>query len=129
MKYVIDAYAWIEYLIGSKAGEKVKAIVENEKNEIFTSSLTIAELISKIKRERKNSDVVYSCIVTLSRIYPITAELSKLAGELHAQLRKRIKDFRLADSFVLATAKVLKAKIVSGDEHFKNLKNVIFIKA
>jgi hypothetical protein len=25
MKYVIDAYAWIEYLIGSKAGEKVKA--------------------------------------------------------------------------------------------------------
>jgi predicted nucleic acid-binding protein len=44
-------------------------------------------------------------------------------------LRKRIKDFGPADSFVLATAKVLKAKIVSGDEHFKNLKNVIFIKA
>jgi hypothetical protein len=57
---------------------------------------------------------VYSCIVTLSRIYPVTAELSKLALA-YAQLRKRIKDFGLADSFVLATAKVLKAKIVSGD--------------
>ena len=28
LKYVIDSYAWIECFMGSKAGEKVKPIIE-----------------------------------------------------------------------------------------------------
>ena len=46
-KHVIDAYAWIEYLIGSKAGEKVKSILEDAANETYTCAVTVAEVVSK----------------------------------------------------------------------------------
>ena len=39
-----------------------------------------------------------------------------------------MKDFGLADAYVLATAKMLKAKVLTGDAHFKNMKNLALIK-
>jgi predicted nucleic acid-binding protein len=43
-------------------------------------------------------------------------------------MRKNSKDFGLADAYVLATARKLKAKILTGDEHFKPVKEAIMIK-
>ncbi|OGJ19968.1 hypothetical protein A3K73_03345 [Candidatus Pacearchaeota archaeon RBG_13_36_9] len=127
MKYVIDSWAWIEYLIGSDYGEKVKEIVENKENEVFTCILSIAEIMSMTKRENKDSDSAYNSIVSLSKIYHIDNELSKNAGLLHAEIKKEIKDFGLIDAFILITARELKAKILTGDKHFKNFKEAIFI--
>ena len=49
------------------------------------------------------------------------------AGLLHAEMRKRIKDFGLVDSFILLAARELNAKILTGDPHFKNMKEAIMI--
>ena len=46
MKYVIDSYAWIEYFMGTKAGEKVKAIIENS-DEKITPTICLAEVYAK----------------------------------------------------------------------------------
>jgi hypothetical protein len=43
-------------------------------------------------------------------------------------MKKKIKGWGLADSIVYATGLIKGAEIVTGDTHFKNLKNVIFIK-
>jgi predicted nucleic acid-binding protein len=43
-------------------------------------------------------------------------------------MKKEIDGWGLADSIVYATAIVKKAEVVTGDEHFKKLKNVLFIK-
>lgn len=43
-------------------------------------------------------------------------------------MKKKIKGWGLADSLVNATGLIKKAKIVTGDEHFQNLTNVILIK-
>jgi len=43
-------------------------------------------------------------------------------------MRKTAKDFGLADAYVLATARRLKSKILTGDPHFKSLKEAIMIK-
>ena len=128
MRYVIDAWAWIEYLIGSNRGSKIRIILENEKNEIFTCSLTIAEVISMIKREKRDYELAYKSIISLSQICNITPELSKEAGLIHPDIKKKMRDFGLADVFILVTAKMLDAQIVTGDEHFKDFKNVVFIK-
>jgi len=34
MKYIIDSYAWIEYFMGTKAGEKAKPIIEGLEEKI-----------------------------------------------------------------------------------------------
>lgn len=129
MKYLIDAWAWIEYLIGSKAGEKVKEIVENETNEVFTCSITLAEIISKVKREEgdEKAENCYNIIVSLSKIKPVDSELAKSSGLKHSEIKTKMSDFGLADAFVLVTAESLKAKIVTGDKHFKDFGNVVFL--
>jgi len=43
-------------------------------------------------------------------------------------MRKEIEGWGLADSIVYTTASAKKAEAVTGDEHFKKLKNVLFIK-
>ena len=127
MKYVIDAYAWIEYFIESNKGKKVKEIVESEDNEIFVSVITIAEVSSIGVRENRDVELGNKIILGLSSIYFINLELAKEAGILHAEIRKKIKDFGLADAFVLLTARKLGAKIVTGDPHFKGFKEAILI--
>jgi predicted nucleic acid-binding protein len=62
-RYVIDAYAWIEYLIGSKAGEKVKTVLEGEDNVIYTCVVTVAEVISKTAREGRNYEAAYDILM------------------------------------------------------------------
>ena len=52
MKYIIDSYAWVEYLEGSKLGEKVREIINDKDKEIFSLNLTIAEIVSKVKRKK-----------------------------------------------------------------------------
>ena len=42
-------------------------------------------------------------------------------------MKKKIKGWGLADSIVYATGLLKKAEVVTGDEHFKELKNVFFI--
>ncbi len=126
-RFVIDSWAWIEYLDGSAAGEKVKSYVENKNNIVFTSSLSVAEIVSKFLRRDMDPRVAVDAIKSLSRVLDINMEISAFAGELHAEIRKKISDFGLADAFVLACSKTQKAKIITGDPHFKNFPEAILV--
>jgi hypothetical protein len=55
-------------------------------------------------------------------------ELAVDAGKIDCEMKKKVRDWGLADSIVLCTARSLKGKVVTGDEHFRDLKEVIFIK-
>jgi len=126
-KHVIDAYAWIEYLDGTDEGRKVRQILENN-DETFTCAVTLAEVVSKIARMGKDSKTAYDVLLSNSQIVSVDEELSLQAGLLHCEMRKTEKDFGLADAYILAAARKLKAKILTGDPHFKSLKEAIMIK-
>ena len=126
-KLVMDAYAWIEYLDGSEAGRKVSALLENS-DETYTCAMTIAEVVSKVARKAKDVKFAYDVLLSNSQIVNVDEELSLQAGLLHCEMRKTLKDFGLADAYVLATARRLKSKILTGDMHFKNVKESILIK-
>lgn len=126
-RYVIDAYAWIEYLDGTDAGRKVAAILE-ESGEIYTCAVTLGEVVSKVARMGKDVKVAYDVLLSNSKIAAVDEEVSFQAGQLHCEMRKTSKDFGLADAYVLATARKLKSKILTGDPHFQPLKEAIMIK-
>jgi predicted nucleic acid-binding protein len=67
-------------------------------------------------------------ILSNSQLVNAYEKLSLQAGLLHCEMRKTLKDFGLADAYVLATARRLKSKILTGDMHFKNVKEAILIK-
>ena len=126
-KYVIDAYAWIEYLDGSEAGNKVSVLLEKD-DEMYTCAMTIAEVISKVARKGKNVQVAYDVLLSNSQIVNVDEALSLQAGLLHFEMRKTLKDFGLADAYVLATARKLKSRVLTGDPHFKSVKEAVLIK-
>jgi len=126
-RYVIDSYAWIEYLDGSDSGLKVRDILMSDA-ELFTISISVAEIISRTKRRQKDVDVAYNTIIRNSKIINVNEELGREAGIRHAEIRAKIKDFGLADALILTAARKLGAKILTGDPHFKSFKEVILIK-
>lgn len=126
-RYVVDAYAWVEYLTGSKKGEKVRDAVDNEKNEIFTCAVTVAEVVSKTAREERDYEAAYDILLSNSQIVNADETVSKEAGVTHSEMRKTQRDFGLADAFVLAVARRTKSKILTGDVHFKGVKEAILI--
>lgn len=126
-KFVMDAYAWIEYLNGSEKGKKVAEILEEEANDAFTPASAIAEVISKAIRENKDFKIALFYINNLSTVLSLTQEISILTAQIHSEIKKKNKEFGMLDAFVAATAKKINAKILTGDEHFKNFKEAVFI--
>jgi len=126
-KYVIDAYAWVEYLVGSEAGDKVRVVLEEENNEVYTCAVTVAEVVSKTARENRDFEAAYDILLSNSQVVNVDEEISKEAGMLHSEMRKTKRDFGLADAYVLAVAKRIKAKVLTGDLHFKGVKEAILI--
>ena len=127
MRYIIDSYAWIEYLNGSSIGEKVMKILKSG-DEIYSLNLIIAEVISIIKRKNSNVDIAYQAITLNSKIAEISSEIAKEAGLFHAETKKKIKNFGLVDSLIYIVARKLNAKILTGDEHFRGFKEAVMIK-
>ena len=125
-KHIIDAYAWIEYFDGSETGRKVASIIENE-DEVYTCAITLGEVVSKVARVGRDTKIAYDVLVSNSRMITVDEELSLQAGLIHCEMRKTIKDFGLADTYILAAARKLKSKIVTGDPHFQGVKEAIII--
>mgnify|MGYP001561052698 FL=1 len=127
-KFVVDAYSWVEYFNGTKSGEKVKGIVENSSNLIYTNVITIAELSSYFTRKGYDFETSKKIILSLSLFFPITKEFAEEAGKLHARIKKEKKHIGLVDILILLTAIKLNAKVITGDEDFRDFKETLIIK-
>lgn len=125
---VIDAYSWIEYFQGTDSGKRVKELIENPNNANHTNIITVAELSSFFQRKGYDFNEAKKVILSLSRIFEINIDFAEEAGKLHAIIKKERKHIGLADIFVLLTAKKLNAKVITGDEDFRGLKDIILVK-
>ncbi len=132
---VVDTYAWIEYFQGSKKGEEVKEFLLSAEN-VYTPSIVLAEIARKYIRENIPREIVkqrLKIIVEISFIVYINAEIALEAGKTYLELVKHAKDKGLRqkpslnDALVLAIARKLGAKILTGDKHFKDLEETIWI--
>jgi predicted nucleic acid-binding protein len=121
--YIIDSYAWVEYFNGSKEGEKATSFIEGGNS--ATSSISIAELTAKYLRENKKFEEDFEFIMSRTKIINVDQKIAKLAGELNFENKKKMKDFGMADAIILATAKLVNGKIITGDEHFRNLNSIM----
>ena len=129
MKYVIDSYAWLEYFMGTKAGQSVKSIIENSEEKL-TPTVCLAEVYGKtLKVETKElAEKQRDYIKEKSALVYLDEPIAVESAKFNARLKREIDGWGLVDSIVYATALVKKADVVTGDLHFKQLANVLFIK-
>ena len=121
--YVIDSYAWVEYFRGSNEGKIAKEYIESKS--CATCSISIAELSEKYRREKKIFDIDFQFIISKNKIINLDKEIAELAGQINFENKNKIKNWGMADSIILATSNLLNAKVVTGDEHFRNLNSVM----
>jgi predicted nucleic acid-binding protein len=105
----------------------VRDIVEKERNRVYTCAVTIAEVVSKFIRRGKDPAIAYHAITSDSIILDVDRELSRAAGAKHAEVRRRVRDFGLADAYVLACSARHQATIVTGDPHFAQIPDTLMI--
>jgi len=128
MRYVIDSYAWIEYFMGTEAGEKAKPIIESQEEKI-TPTICLAEVYAKTLEAEslELAEKQRTFIKEKSSLSPLDETTSVESSKLQIRMKKEITGWGLADSIVYATALLKRAEVVTGDPHFKKLKTVLFI--
>jgi predicted nucleic acid-binding protein len=131
--YVIDAYAWIEYFKASQQGEAAREFIENEHS--VTPTIVISEISRKLsqqiqlgKETRQGSAQRLDFIRDTTRILDLDFEIAAEVGKIIEELGSQTKDWSLADLIILCSARSLSGKVVTGDEHFRKLADVVFIK-
>ena len=129
---VIDTFAWVEYLLGSRKGAMARERIESPG--ALTPSIVVLELTRWYLREveagrRRESELQdqLSFVGTATEVVQLDAPLARRAGELDFLMKKRIKGWPVADSIIYATAKSRSAEVVTGDPHFKGLDDVYFL--
>jgi len=130
--YVIDSYAWIEYFRGSKEGAMAKKYIEERRS--ATPTVVLAEISRKLLKEieegresEEGRKAKLRFIKSSTLMINLSAEIAELAGELDVERKKKVRGWGLADSIILATARLARAKVVTGDRHFRDLSEAIMI--
>ena len=134
MKTVIDTYAWIEIFIGSKSGERAKEMLQKAE-ETYTPDVVIAEIARKYLREGMKEQTIRERLTTIeetSEIIPIDKNIAFESAKCYLELMEKAKTRKLEapslfDAIVLATARALAAKLVTGDEHFREINETLWI--
>jgi predicted nucleic acid-binding protein len=134
VKTVIDTYAWIEIFIGSKSGEKAKEILQKAE-ETYTPDIVLAEIARKYLREGMKEQTILERLTTIeetSNIIPIDKSIAIESAKCYAELMEKAKKIKLKlpslfDAIILATSRTLDAKLITGDEHFKDVHETLWI--
>lgn len=107
-------------------GEAVERRISGQ-NEIWTSAVSLMEIVSKYRRKGLPEDKAIEAIGSLSRFGILDREDAAEVGRLHAQVKARSPNFSLADAFTLQLARKLRAKVLTGDPGFKGIKEAEFV--
>lgn len=129
MRYVIDSFAWLEYFMGTSAGEKVREIIDSATYERLTPSICVAEVYAKSLRVEglEKAELRRSFMRGRSAVLSLTEELAVEAAKIDVEMKKTVEGWGLADSIVLATTRKRGAKVITGDEHFRGLTETLSI--
>ncbi len=96
-------------------------------NQFFTVECCLAEIKGWALRNDKDFDLLFRIIRSNSNILSITEYNWIEARKEKFEQRKKQKDFGLIDAVILVKQKESDYNIISGDKHFKNLRNVLFL--
>jgi toxin FitB len=118
---LVDSCGWLEYFSdGANAGFFAPA-VEDVRNGIVPA-ICILEVFKKILRER-DEDSALQAVALMQQVR--VADLDSITA-IHAAKIGHELNLPLADSVILATARMHKAVVWTQDEHFRNIKGVMY---
>lgn len=123
---LLDSFAWMEYFMGTRKGEKIKRLVDDD-TQLYTSPIVIAEIYSKSLRTDGNAEERKDFIMKRCALITLDENIAVEAAKIHADNKIKTPDFGLADAFILASARDREIKVVTGDPHFKDCIDAVML--
>ena len=124
MNIVFDTYAWIEYFLGSEQGKVVESYM---KEGIITPFIVLLELSYRADKEGWNFKQYLDFIKLKSKITGITESFILKFGSICNKTKNEVSGIGMADVIVLLTAIEENARILTGDQHFKDISRAILL--
>lgn len=123
MTVLIDSWTWIEYWKGGKNAQAASKYIESDED-AFVSTVNLFEVYSWFARYYDENVAKARIVAMEQRCYIVPVEKDLSLGAARAKLKYKLG---IADSIVLATAKQVNGRLVTGDSDFKDMDKVIFI--
>ena len=119
---VVDSSAWLEYFADGPNASAFAQAVEAT-NQLIIPTICLYEVFKIVLRQRGES-AAFSAIALMrqGRVVPLTERIALLAADLSLQTR-----LPMADSVILATARVHGAHIWTQDADFDGLEEVTYM--
>ncbi len=122
MNILLDSWAWLEFFKGSENGKMVKDYVG--RGEAYTTAANVYAVYHRLREDegRDKTQRALYFIKNRCTIIDIDWEVAIKAAEIRSN-----KGLRAIDAFTLAAARIKNARVLTGDVHFKSIKDVIFL--
>jgi len=119
---IVDSSGWLEYFTsGSNAGF-FAPVIENAAD-VLVPTISLFEVFKRILLEKNRDDALEAiALMKEGRIVDLDDSLALVAAELSYELK-----LPMADSIILATARVYAATFWTQDSHFKGIEGVQYI--
>ncbi len=121
---LVDSYGWLEYFLEGPLAEKYAKYIEetNEENYV-TPTIVLYEVYKRIRSiQGEQSALEAYAQITRTKVIELTSQIAIEAAEISLST-----SLGMADSLIVATAKIYKAQIVTSDKHLKDFKETKFI--
>lgn len=119
---VVDSSGWLEYFADAPNADFFAPAIEDI-SELIVPSISVYEVFKKVLQERGEGDALQSvAIMTQAEVVGLDTILALHAARLSVELK-----LPMADSIMLATARMVGATLWTQDADFEGLEGVQYI--
>jgi len=119
---VVDSSGWLEYFADGPNADFFAPAIETT-SELIVPAVSVYEVFKRVLQQRSESEALQAIAVMMrGRGVDLDAQLALAAARVSTQYR-----IPMADSIILATARVHGAILWTQDEHFEQLESVRYI--
>ena len=122
---LLDTSAWIEYLKGTKLGEEIKILL-NQEIAIYTCPLTIVEISNWSYKNNEEPSPHLQKIKTLSKILELSEDILVKSGKTYYEERVKSENKKISmiDCIIYTTARFHGLILLTKDGDFEGLEGV-----
>lgn len=120
---LIDTCGWIEWLTDGVLANRYEPYFQDVESIIVPTSVQfeLYKWASRVKNKQEALKVI--ALTEQGKVIPLTTSLSLFAGDLAQEYK-----LSFADAIIYATAQNEQVELITSDDHFLNLPEVVYFK-
>ena len=122
---LIDSHGWIEYFSEGPKAQRYAAYIESwQLYRLIVPSIVLYEVYKRLKSTKGETAALEAIAHIIEHTETISVDQKTALNAAEISLRTKLP---MADAIIKAVAEDNEADLITGDPHFKNLPNVVFI--